>query len=266
MSRETPPPPLLSGAESFSKQSEKNQRASDLAYYAALGDYWGESIGTTVDKLRAFPKFVPTGELARFIARYEIFRKVVGVHGAIIECGVHLGAGLASWLAFSTIFEPVNHVRRIVGFDTFSGFPELSSRDRSADSTEEARAGGLAAPAREDIERAVTLADMFRPLGHIPRVELQEGDATQTIPAYVENNPHLTVALLYLDFDLYQPTKVALEQLRRRMPKGAVIVFDELYNSQWPGETEAVHEVLGLDTLRIERFPFHPQISFAVLE
>ncbi|OBJ50252.1 dTDP-6-deoxy-L-hexose 3-O-methyltransferase [Mycobacterium sp. 1423905.2] len=247
-------------------QSEKNQRPSDLAYYAGLGDYWDESLGTTVDKLRSFTKFVPTGDLARFIARYEIFRKVVGIHGAVIECGVHLGGGLASWLAFSTILEPINHVRRIVGFDTFSGFSDISSRDRSSESTGEARAGGLAAPAREDIERAVALADMFRPLGHIPKVELQEGDATQTIPAYVANNPHLTVALLYLDFDVYQPTKVALEQFRRRMPKGAVIAFDELYNSQWPGETEAVHDVLGLDTLHIERFPFHPQISFAVLD
>lgn len=266
MSDETSRPRPQSRVESFSKHNEKNQRQIDLAYFAALGEYWDESIGTTVDKLRAFAKFVPTVDLAYFIARYEIFRKVLGVHGAIIECGVHLGAGLASWLAFSTILEPVNHVRRIVGFDTFSGFPDVIDRDRSADSTSEARKGGLAAGAREDLERAMALADMTRPLGHIPRVELQEGDAAQTIPAYVENNPHLTVALLYLDFDLYQPTKVALEQLRRRMPKGAVIAFDELYNSQWPGETAAVHDVLGLDTLRIERFPFHPQISFAVLE
>jgi hypothetical protein len=50
------------------------------------------------------------------------------------------------------------------------------------------------------------------------------------------------------------------------MPKGAVLAFDELNQAQWPGETQAVMETVGLRNLRIKRFPFAPQISFAVLE
>jgi hypothetical protein len=46
--------------------------------------------------------------------------------------------------------------------------------------------------------------------------------------------------LLYLDFDVYEPTKAAIEALRPHMPKGAAIVFDELYSRQWPGETLAL--------------------------
>ena len=71
-------------AELFSMKSVRNQRLSDLAYYEGLGRYWDESLGTNLDKLRSFPKFVPTGDLAKFLARYEIWKKVVNVHGAII--------------------------------------------------------------------------------------------------------------------------------------------------------------------------------------
>ncbi len=92
------------------------------------------------------------------------------------------------------------------------------------------------------------------------------GDATTTIPRYVEKNPHLVVSMLYLDFDIFEPTKVALECLLPRIPKGGVIGFDELNQKQWPGETLAVMEQVGLRNLRIHRFPYTPALSYAVVE
>jgi hypothetical protein len=50
------------------------------------------------------------------------------------------------------------------------------------------------------------------------------------------------------------------------MPKGAIIAFDELNQKQWPGETMAVLEEIGLNRLRIQRVPFTPSISYAVLD
>jgi hypothetical protein len=50
------------------------------------------------------------------------------------------------------------------------------------------------------------------------------------------------------------------------MPKGAVLAFDELDQAQWPGETMAVLETVGLRNLRIQRFPWHSALSFAVIE
>jgi Macrocin-O-methyltransferase (TylF) len=69
-----------------------------------------------------------------------------------------------------------------------------------------------------------------------------------------------------LDFDLYAPTAAALKAFLPRVPKGGVIVFDELNNASWPGETAAVHEVVGLSRLRIQRFAFEPHISYCVVE
>jgi hypothetical protein len=239
-----------------------NQTPADVAYDSALERYFEGSVGGTLAKLRSFTKYVPRAELGRFLAKSALFDKVLEVHGHIIECGVFLGAGLMTWAQLSSIYEPVNHIRRVVGFDTFAGFPGVAPADAGG----EGRPGMYAAPALADLEECVRLYDMARPLGHIPRVEIVPGDATATVPRYVEDNPHLVVALLYLDFDLYEPTKIAIETFLPRMPKGAILAFDELGQKQWPGETRAVLDTVGLGSLRIRRFPHQPQMSYAVIE
>jgi len=72
--------------------------------------------------------------------------------------------------------------------------------------------------------------------------------------------------MLYLDVDLYEPTRAALATFLPRMPKGAIVVFDQLNAKIFPGETMAVDEVLGLKNIRIERFPFDSYVSFSVIE
>ena len=99
-----------------------------------------------------------------------------------------------------------------------------------------------------------------------PKVELIKGDATKTIPKFIKDNPHTVVSLLYLDFDIYKPTKVAIENFIDRMPKGAIIAFDELNDKNWKGETQAVLETVGIKNLRISRFPFDTFFSYAIIE
>jgi hypothetical protein len=254
-----------SQSERYTMRDVRAQTPADEAFSTGMEAYFGTSPGTNMDRLRNFTKFVPRQNLSIFLAKHALFEKILGVHGHILECGVFLGGGLTTWAQLSAIYEPYNHVRRIVGFDTFSGFPTIHSKDREGE-LEFSVAGGLAAHVREDLQECLRLYDLNRPIGHIPRVELVVGDALTTIPRFVETNPHLVVAMLYLDFDLYEPTKAALEAFLPRMPKGSLIVFDELNQSAWPGETLAVMEAIGLRNLRIERFTFTPQLSFAVLE
>jgi hypothetical protein len=252
-------------AEHFSMADNRTQTDRDREYADGLGRYFTESLGTHVDKLRNFSKFVPRQALSTFLAKHALFELVREVHGHIIECGVFLGGGVMTWAQLSAIHEPYNHVRRVIGFDTFTGFPSVHQLDKG-DNTDYTAVGGLATHAADDLRRAIQLYDLNRPIGHIPRVELVIGDATRTVPRYVEDNKHLVVALLYLDFDLYEPTRIAIETFVPRMPKGAVLVFDELNQAQWPGETLAVLETVGIRNLRIRRFPFTPQLSYAVLD
>ncbi len=243
----------------------EHQTAKDAEYYRRLNDYYAQSPGTHVDKLRAFTKYTPVAELGRFLAKNEIFKRIIGVQGSIVECGVFNGGGVMTWATLSAIYEPLNHLRRVVGFDSFEGFVRVSNEDRPAGNVH-AVAGGLAVDSHADLTECAKIFDVYRPLGHIPKIELVRGDALETMAAYVADNPHLVVSLLYLDFDLYEPTKRALEVFRPRMPKGAVVCFDQLNQRHWPGETQAVGDALGVASLRIERFPFQPQISFAVLD
>jgi hypothetical protein len=252
--------------EQFSMLDPRHQTERDREFAGGMEAYFARSLGTNMDKLRNFAKYVPRQTLTMFLAKHAIFQRVLGVHGHMIECGVFLGGGLMAWAQLSAIYEPVNHPRRIVGFDTFTGFAGIHDKDRSDSNLECIAEGALSTDAYKDVQEGIRLYDLNRPIGHIPRVELVVGDAVQTIPNYVQKNPHLVVAMLYLDFDLYEPSKVAIQSFLPRMPRGAVMVFDELDDAAWPGETQAVLEAIGLRNLRIERFPFASQISFAVLD
>lgn len=213
-------------------------------------------------KMENFPKYVRRQNITRFLSLYEIFKLALPVKGSVVECGVHHGFGVMTWARLSAILEPVNLTRRIYGFDTFEGFPSLSTQDRSA-SSEHVKVGDLFADSRDEILELAAINDSTRFLGHVQKVHLIKGDASRTIPEFVRDNPHLLVSLLYLDFDLYEPTKIALECFLPRMPKGAIVAFDELDNPLWPGETVAMLEVLDKYKLRIQRLPFDPYVGFA---
>ena len=227
----------------------------------AIAEVFEASDDTVEDKLASFPRYVRRQQLKRFLAMYEIFKMILPVKGSIVECGVFRGFGFMSWFKLSTILEPENLTRRIYGFDTFGGFPSLDSRDDYVGSVTEV--GGLASDSQAELEALVQLADQDRFLGHIPKAELIRGDITQTAPEFLNQHPHLVVSLLFVDCDLYEPTLAALETFVPRMPKGAILAFDELDNPQWPGETLAAVDALGLGSLELQRLDWDPYISFA---
>jgi hypothetical protein len=70
---------------------------------------------------------------------------------------------------------------------------------------------------------------------------------------------------LFVDVDLFDPTKAVIEHLVPRMPKGAVLVFDQLDNPIWPGEATALASTLGINTLQLRRFEWDPYIAYAIL-
>jgi len=215
-------------------------------------------------KLKNFPKYVRRQDLKRFLALYEIFKMIVLIKGSIVECGVYQGSSLLAWAKLSAILEPENLTRRIYGFDSFEGFPSVHSYDRKGDGA--AELGEFGTNSYEEITQLIREYDRDRFLGHIPKVELIRGDATQTIPAFLEHHEHLLISLLFVDFDLYEPTRAALEHFLPRMPRGAVLVFDELDNPRWPGETRALLDSLSMNRLKIQRIQWDPYIGYAVLD
>ena len=231
---------------------------------AQVAQIFQECADTTEAKLENFPKYVRRQHLTRFLAMYELFKLALPVKGSVVECGVFRGFGTMTWAKLSTILEPVNFTRRIYGFDTFAGFPSVADKDVS-EYTRTA-VGDLRSESYGELNQLIAEYDKDRFLGHIPKVELVAGDIGETVPEFVKTHPHLMVSLLFMDCDLFEPTKVALEAFVPRMPKGAVLAFDELDNPIWPGETLAVLETLGIRNLRLQRLEWDPYISYAVIE
>jgi hypothetical protein len=226
-----------------------------------------ENSGVPVaQRLQTFPRHIRRQDIARFLVKHELFKLSLPANGSVVECGVFAGGGLLSWAHFSAIYEPYNHTRRIIGFDTFSGFPGVHEKDLVPGSSEHSHTGAFQTHNSivDELQNIIAIHDRNRPIGHIPKIELVPGDACQTIPRYVEEHPHLLISLLYLDFDIYAPTKVALDKLFPRIVKGGVVAFDELNCAEFAGETTALIETFDLRQVELKRFPSDPYISYFV--
>jgi hypothetical protein len=190
---------------------------------------------------------------------------ILPVHGIVMEFGCRWGQNLAMWINFRGMYEPFNHNRKIVGFDTFAGFPSVHEKDGTA-AVARAGAYGVTQDYERYLEEVLAYHESECPIPNMKKYELVKGDAVEQVVAYLTRNPETIVALAYFDFDLYEPTRKCLETIRSHLTKGSVLGFDELNYHTWPGETLALKEVLGLDRYAIRRTPYNPEPSYIVIE
>jgi hypothetical protein len=179
--------------------------------------------------------------------RYRLFDQTLDVPGDILECGVFRKAGLMYWAKLLEIFCP-NSTKRVIGFDAFRPFSELSLRQEervTADSHDEVVRGvGKAA-----VAAAVDAAGMSN------RVELVEGEIENTAAEYTQRNIGARVSLLHLDLDTYSGTKSALLYFYPIVSRGGVIILDE-YGLAEVGETDAVDEFFARTDIRVMAVPY----------
>ena len=195
--------------------------------------------------------------VTEMLLRAKLFEQILDVSGAIVECGVAGGNNLMLFSHMSSIMEPYAINRRIVGFDTFEGFRSIALED-PVDISESDFSGNRA----ETVQKAIDLYDLNRAVGHMMRTEIVKGDAVETIPVYAKGHPELTIALLYLDFDLYEPTKAALEHLLPLVCKGGIVCLDEFNYDKFAGETQAIKDMLNVNELELKRYPFSPFVAY----
>ena len=192
------------------------------------------------------------------LSRIELFKMVQDIPGAIIECGVYKGNSLMLYMQLSMILEPYAINRSIIGFDTFSGFASIDAEEDPSDINE-----NMFSDTDESIiQDMIDANDLVRPVNRIPRCEIIKGDIMETVPAFPKTRPDLVVAMLILDTDLYSSTKVALETFLPFMPKGAIVVLDEVAYRNFPGETSALREVLDLNKVELKRLPYDSCVGY----
>lgn len=194
--------------------------------------------------------------LKRFLAHYELYQKVVNLPGDIVELGVYRGSSLMTWANFMEIRNMGDRHKKIVGFDNFKGFGDFDEKDGIEKPEVGKKAGGFNSDGFEDqLRDAIKIFDQDRFIPYKPRIHLVKGNAEETIPQYIEQNPGMRISLLHFDVDLYRPTKVALECLWDLVVPGGVVIFDEYAIPPWEGESRAVDEFFAdKKDIRIERF------------
>jgi hypothetical protein len=226
--------------------------------------FFDESLDDTNTKIDTFAKYVRRQRLSKFLAHYEIYKKILNIPGSIIELGVNAGQSLFTWAKLSSILEPYNYTRKVIGFDTFKGFQKINSKDKSTKSSKNLYKGGFVYEDLENIQSGIKIYDQNRFLSHVNKVEIVKGDVNKTIKNYLIKNPHLIISLLHVDLDLYEPTKFALKSMYPLMPKGSVVILDQINQDPYPGETLAVKEILGLGSLNLKRFEWETGLSYFI--
>lgn len=187
-----------------------------------------------------FALYTPINSIQRFLARYELMKLIQDIPGAVIELGVCSGNGLMSLIHTHNILQPTYRYREFYGFDTFEGFPSVHENDIKDIVWQK---GDFA---NASYDRLHDIIDIHNNYYYLPtNVELIKGNVCDTVPEFLKKNKHILVSLLYLDLDIYEPTKVALKEFLPRMAKGSIIAFDELNYKSFPGETIAMLEELG---------------------
>lgn len=171
-----------------------------------------------------------------YINNLLIARAVSRVAGCVVECGVWKG-GMIAGLA-----ELLGPDREYFLVDSFEGLPPASEIDGSAAL---AWQSDKSSPNYHDNCRAsMETAERAMTLSGARRFSLVKGWFQETLPAFKAPGG---IALLRLDGDWYDSTKVCLEYLLPQMNPRGVVIVDDYYT--WEGCARAVHEALVQDPL-----------------
>jgi hypothetical protein len=124
---------------------------------------------------------------------HHLYSKIVLLHGIVVEFGVRWGQNLALFSTFRNLYEPHNYSRKIVGFDTFEGFPSISIQDGTPPG---AQVGGYSVvPNYESyLDELLGTHERLAPRSHLKKFELVKGDVRDTLPAYLQNHPEMIIA------------------------------------------------------------------------
>jgi len=219
--------------------------------------------------LRNIPIFLIRQELSRILFMNEIYKEVFKVHGVIMEFGVRWGFNLVLLQNLRGIYEPYNHNRKIIGFDTFSGFPRIHENDGNDPLIKE-NALSVSKNYIDYLNKIMACHENESPIKHIKRFDLVVGDVCQTVPEYLKTNPETVISFAYFDLDLYEPTIKTLEAIEPYIYKGSILAFDQLNNSQFPGETIAIKEFINKffkkNRLQIKHTQFSPTQSYIIIQ
>lgn len=190
---------------SFVKKLNRRVRlCAQLPIAAALWKLWHIFLikpYTMVD----YPRLSSVYDLLKEMEEYG------DVNGSIVECGVWNGGVMA---LMARVNRQYGRTRSIFGFDSFQGLPQPGPHDHGPSGT-----FGRVGIATGNIK---ICSDLLYPF---ESTNLVGGWFEKTYPMCKDMVGN--IAFLHLDFDYYESTKYALENLYPQLSQGAVVVIDD---------------------------------------
>jgi len=208
--------------------------------------------------------FVRSSLLVKFLVMDDLYRRFVNIPGALLEFGTWRGQNLVLLENLRAIHEPFNKQRTIIGFDTFTGYPEDSGMADSA--LKEYNGYNSGSDYARYLAELLQVHEGNNAFGHLRgNHKLIVGDVTQTAPKYFADHPETLVAFAFFDMGPYEPTVAALRAIQPHLVPGSVLLFDELTWTGAPGEAIAFKEVFRDIPYRIEKCPLYPSKSIVTV-
>jgi len=197
--------------------------------------------------------------IERLFALYKTIEYVCtnGIGGDLLECGVWRG-GSCMLMALALLHHGSTD-RRILMFDTFEGHP-MPDAKRDIDIW-----GGRAIDEWKQREAAGTVGEWgFASIDEVRTNLISTGypaDRLVFIKGLVEatasENVPKSLAMLRLDTDWYDSTKVALDQFYPRLTPGGVLIIDDY--GHYKGQKQAVDEYFD----KIKELPLLQRVDYS---
>jgi len=209
--------------------------------------------------------FLRSSQVAKILFVNELYELIRDVPGIIVELGVHYGQNMALFENLRAINEPFNQNRRVIGFDTFSGYASATEGERQS-----AVIGGegykLPVDYPDYLRAVLAYHESNSTIPHLKRCEVIRGDATETVPKFFVDHPGDVVALAYFDLAVYKPTRVCLEAILPHTVPGSVFLMDELNFRNYDGASIAFKEVFAGRRYSIKKSRYMTDRSIVTLE
>jgi hypothetical protein len=175
------------------------------------------------------------------------------IEGDYVECGVWQGGNL---ILLAALQDQVAESRVIYGFDTFEGMTEPSQVDRDINGM---LASDLLAAAQKidgdssiHVFASLDLVNKNLVANNAKNIKLVKGDVAETL--LNESNLPKKIAILRLDTDWYESTKVELEVLYPLLQPGGVLIIDDY--GHFEGARKAVDEYFKEEIIWMENIDY----------
>lgn len=185
--------------------------------------------------------------MSKVLAHYELYKKVLDVPGAFVECGVFKGASFSRFAMFRELLSNP-YSKKMIAFDIFGEFPETEYKDDFKKRESFIQGAGNYGISPEQLNKVLDHKGVNK------NIDIIKGDIVETVPQYIKDHPELKISILNLDTDIYEPAVTILEHLYPRIVSGGILILDDY--AVFPGETAAVDEYFKNQNVEIKKFPF----------